>query len=72
MPKEYHWERLVELIILMAAILAPQFLLAAEVDGDEFAKATVGVVLAGVVVGGYKIWMSTLKKSKKPDKGDSN
>ena len=51
--------RLVELVILMAAILAPQFLMAVEVDGDEFAKATAGVALAGIVVGGYKVWCST-------------
>ena len=45
-----------ELVLLCVAILAPQFLLAAELDGDEFLKATSGIALAGVVVAGYRVW----------------
>jgi hypothetical protein len=48
--------RLAELLIVLAAVLAPQFILANEVGGDEFAKATSGVALAGIVVGAYQIW----------------
>jgi len=48
--------RLPELVLLFLAVLAPQFLLASEVDGDEFAKATVGVALGGIVVGAYSQW----------------
>ena len=50
-----------ELLILMAAILTPQFILANELDGDEFTKAASGVVLAalvGGVIAGYKAWQS--------------
>lgn len=53
---------MVELIILLAAVLAPQFILASEIDGDEFAKATSGIALAGVVVGAYKCYKATEKK----------
>lgn len=53
--------RLVELTIVLAAVLAPQFLLASEIDGDEFAKATTGIALAGVVVAAYKVWRATRK-----------
>lgn len=48
--------RLVELFMLFAAVLLPQFLLASEVDGDEFAKAVSGVALGGVVVSAYAAW----------------
>lgn len=48
--------RFAELVLLFAAVLAPQFLLASEVDGDEFAKATVGVTMGGIVVGAYATW----------------
>jgi len=53
--------KLVELVIVIAAVLIPQFILAAEIDGDEFAKATSGIVLAGVIVGAYKIWKGSEK-----------
>jgi len=48
--------RFVELALLFAAVLTPQFLLASEVDGDEFAKATAGVTLGSVVVMAYSAW----------------
>ena len=48
--------KLVELVIVIGAMLVPQFILASEIDGDEFAKATSGIVLAGVIAGAYKIW----------------
>lgn len=48
--------RLCELLLLFLAVLSPQFLLASEVDGDEFAKATAGIALGGVVVAAYKTW----------------
>lgn len=48
--------RFIELTIVLAAVLAPQFILANELDGDEFAKATGGIALAGVVVAAYQVW----------------
>lgn len=54
-------QKLVELAIVMVAILTPQFLLANEVDGDEFAKAMSGVALAGVVVAAYRVFCSKKK-----------
>jgi len=50
---------ILELVILMVACLAPMIVLAHELDGDEFVKATSGVTLAGMiacVMGGYKLW----------------
>lgn len=43
-------KRHIELLIVFLAVLAPQFLLASEVDGDEYGKATSGVAMAGVVI----------------------
>ena len=54
----------VELIIISIAILAPQFILASEVDGDEFAKATSGIVLGGIVLSAYKVWKTKNFKVK--------
>ena len=54
--------KLVELVIVIGAMLVPQFILASEIDGDEFAKATSGIVLAGVIVGAYKIWKGSEKQ----------
>lgn len=68
----WDWPRLTELVILLAAVLAPQFLLAAEVDGDEFAKATAGVALAGVVVAAYKVWRGTANAVTKARKNRDN
>lgn len=48
--------RFAELIVVIVAMLIPQFLLAREVDGDEFAKSMVGVALAGVILSAYKAW----------------
>ena len=58
------FKSLIELVILMVAVLAPQFLLASEVDGDEFAKATSGIALGGVVVGAYKVWKNVTGAQK--------
>lgn len=55
-------KKTIELVILFLAVLAPQFILASEVDGDEFAKATSGIALAGVVVAAYKVWCSMKEK----------
>lgn len=52
-------ERWIELGIVTLAVLTPQFLLANELDGDEFAKATSGIALGGVVLAAYKIWKTT-------------
>ena len=46
----------------MVAVLIPQFLLAKEVDGDEFAKATGGIALAGVIVAAYKVYVGAAAK----------
>ena len=48
--------KLIELVIVIIAVLVPQFILAAEIDGDEFAKATSGIALAAIITGAYKIW----------------
>lgn len=57
--------RLIELVIVMVAVLTPQFLLASEIDGDEFAKATTGVAMAGVVVAAYKVYISVSQAAKR-------
>lgn len=49
------------LIVLMACVLAPMFILASEVDGDEFIKASSGLALAamvGAVMAAFKLWRS--------------
>ncbi len=56
--------RYIELIIVLVAALMPTFLLAAEVDGDEFAKAGSGIATAGVCVAIYKIW--AMRQDGKP------
>lgn len=48
--------KLGELVLVIVAVLTPQFVLAAKVDGDELAKATAGVAMAGVVVAAYRVW----------------
>lgn len=50
-----------ELFVLMGCMMAPIFILANEVDGDEFLKATSGIVLAalwGGILTAYKLWKS--------------
>ena len=49
-------ERIVELVLLLLAVLTPQFMMAQEVDGDEYSKATAGVALGAVVVTAYNAW----------------
>lgn len=51
--------RLCELLLICAACLAPMFILASEVDGDEFVKAGSGAMSAAVIAGlgaAYKVW----------------
>lgn len=50
--------RNIELTIVMLAALAPLFLLASEVDGDEFVKGGTGLIGGGVVVAVYRMWQS--------------
>ena len=52
---EHVW-KITELLLVFVAVLIPQFLMASEVDGDEFAKATAGIALGGIVVGAYSTW----------------
>ena len=53
-----------ELAILMAAVVlvtqVPLFVLAAEVDGDEFVKASLGIIGGGAVAAftAYRMWKS--------------
>ena len=63
-----NWQKLAELAIVMLAVLTPQFILANEIDGDEFAKATSGVALAAVVVAAYKVFMT---KKDEPDQDEA-
>ena len=58
------WRQLIELVILFAAVLTPTFILAHEIDGDEFAKATSGVALGGVVVAAYQVYKSKRKSGE--------
>jgi len=55
--------RYVELLVVIAAVLTPQFIMAAEVDGDEVAKATAGVALAAVILGAYRVWKGNQETS---------
>jgi L-lactate permease len=64
--------KLVELIVVIVAVLIPQFVLAAEVDGDEFAKATSGIILAGVIVGAYKVWKGQTDVKQRIEKLEDN
>ena len=61
---------IVELGMVMLAALVPQFILAKEVDGDEFAKATSGVVLAGVILTIYRVWKGHSNKNKDSNTSD--
>lgn len=54
-------KNVVELIIVLVAMIVPQLILASEVDGDEFAKATSGIVLAGTMLAAYKIYKGVKK-----------
>lgn len=58
-----------ELAIVIVAMLIPTFLLASEVDGDEFAKSGMAVALAGVILGAYKVWQAAKERAyaTKPD-----
>lgn len=57
-------KRHIELLIVFLAVLAPQFLLASEVDGDEYGKATSGVAMAGVVIAAYRSWQGKQNKEQ--------
>lgn len=62
MPKIPKMEtNILELTILMVCCLAPMFIMANEVSGDEFTKASTGAAIAAmtaVVLGAYKLWKS--------------
>lgn len=60
------WQRLIELALVLVAVLTPQFVLASEIDGDEFAKATTGIALAGVVVAAYKVYRTATTPKPTP------
>lgn len=49
-------QHLGELGMVVAAMIVPQLILASEVNGDEFAKATSGIALAGLILGAYRVW----------------
>jgi len=45
----------IKYIVVGACVLAPMFIMAHELDGDEFAKSGVGVAMAAVVMGAMKV-----------------
>ena len=45
----------VKYLIVAAVILTPMFIMAHELDGDEFAKSGVGLVMGAVVLAALKI-----------------
>ena len=48
------------LIVVILACLARIFLLANEVDGDEFAKSGLGLATVGAIVAIWRCWTSAL------------
>ena len=66
--------KILELSIVMACCLAPIFILASEVSGDEYSKAATGVLMGGTfaaMLAAYQIWskkkadVAKLKAGKK-------
>lgn len=49
-------QRNLELLILMVATLAPVFLFAGTIDGDEFLKGGTGLLSGGAVFAAYSMW----------------
>lgn len=51
--------KIVELAIVVTATLVPMFVLAGEIDGDEWTKGSIGAIAAATVVAireAYKAW----------------
>lgn len=59
---EHRGANLVELFLVLFFCMIPTFILASEVDGDEFAKATSGAILAGIVLAAYRVFKGATAK----------
>ena len=46
---------IVKLLVLAAIVLTPMFLFAHELSGDEFAKSSMGVAMAAIAYGAFKL-----------------
>lgn len=46
-------------IVLAILILAPTFIMASKLSGDEFAKSAVGVALGAVVLGAWNLFQAS-------------
>lgn len=46
---------IIRLAILAVVVLAPMFIMASELSGDEFAKSAIGVVMGAVVLAAMKM-----------------
>lgn len=56
--------RNIELMIVMTACIAPIFLLAGNINADEFMKSGIGIAVSGSVVGAYRMWLSREPRSR--------
>ena len=45
----------IKYLVVAAVILTPMFILANELDGDEFTKSGIGVIMGAVALGAFKL-----------------
>jgi hypothetical protein len=55
----------VKYIVVGACVITPMFIMASELDEDEFAKSGVGIAMAAVVLGAMKLVESWVAKTKR-------
>lgn len=51
-----------KLLILAAVILAPMWIMASELDGDEFGKSAAGIAAGGVTLAALKMLENLVNK----------
>jgi hypothetical protein len=56
----------VKFLVVAAVILTPMFILANELDGDEFTKSGIGVIMGAVALGAFKMLESRWSKKEGP------
>lgn len=57
----------VKYLVVGACVLTPMFIMASELDGDEFAKSGVGIAMAAVVMGAMKVAETWFAKNRPKD-----
>jgi len=55
-------------LVIAVVVCVPMFIFASELDGDEFAKSSMGIAMGAIAFGAFQMLQAQWQKRKPPEK----